>query len=233
MCKSPVLSSRQNYSFSVDNQRCEVSTPTAMRIPILISILGLALVTDGLAAGIPRRTPSKSQLDARNVYIKKRWKTRCGKKTPGNISGNKPELKPKPKPKLESSPPSITGPAPAPIIPGQEQGQEESCPDIHIFGARETTAPPGFGTASVLIDLVLNAKFPGAGSRTVTAEAIEYPAAGGTAYSASVGEGIKAVVNQTNLFAARCPRSVIIMHGYSQVCIWFFFLFWGGGSVFG
>jgi hypothetical protein len=39
-----------------------------------------------------------------------------------------------------------------------------------VFGARETTASPGYGTASVVVDLVLGA-YSGA-----TSEAIDYPA---------------------------------------------------------
>lgn len=46
----------------------------------------------------------------------------------------------------------------------------QSCPSIHIFGARETTAPAGYGTAGVVVNLILQA-FPGS-----TAEAIVYPA---------------------------------------------------------
>lgn len=85
------------------------------------------------------------------------------------------------------------------------------CPQVHVFGARETTAPPGFGSAQTLVDLVTT-RFPGA-----TAEAIDYPAAPGKQYGASVAAGVAAVVAQTAAFAARCPESVIIMHGYSQV----------------
>lgn len=93
------------------------------------------------------------------------------------------------------------------------QGQgPQACPEIHIFGARETTTPQGFGSAQTLVDLVLR-RFPGA-----TSEEIIYPAAGDDEYSRSVGAGILAVVKQTSAFAARCPRSIIIMHGYSQVC---------------
>lgn len=86
-----------------------------------------------------------------------------------------------------------------------------ACPQVHIFGARETTAPPGFGSAQTLVDLVTKA-FPG-----TTSEAIDYPAAPGKRYGASVAAGIAAVVGQTEAFAARCPDAVIIMHGYSQV----------------
>ncbi len=85
------------------------------------------------------------------------------------------------------------------------------CPAMHIFGARETTLPQGFGTTQVLIDLVQKA-FPG-----TTAEQIIYPAAGGDQYGASVATGITAVIQQLNDFQAQCPDSIVIMHGYSQV----------------
>jgi hypothetical protein len=93
----------------------------------------------------------------------------------------------------------------------------DACPDVHIIAARETTAPPGFGTAATLVDLVQKT-FPGA-----TAEAIDYPAAGGANYTQSVAAGVAAVQQQVDAFTGRCPDSVVVMHGYSQVC--FFFLF--------
>ena len=46
----------------------------------------------------------------------------------------------------------------------------QSCPEVHVFGARETTAPAGYGTSKVVVDLVLGA-YSGA-----TSEAIDYPA---------------------------------------------------------
>ena len=85
------------------------------------------------------------------------------------------------------------------------------CPDVHVIAARETTAPPGFGTSQQLVDLVLKA-LPGA-----TAEAVDYPAAGGANYSESVAAGITAVLAQLVAFSARCPETVLVMHGYSQV----------------
>jgi hypothetical protein len=91
------------------------------------------------------------------------------------------------------------------------QNQTRDCPQIHVFGARETTTPQGFGSAKTLVDLILK-RFPGARS-----EEIIYPAAGGDVYSQSVGQGVHAVIKQTSAFAAACPDSIIIMHGYSQV----------------
>ncbi len=95
---------------------------------------------------------------------------------------------------------------------GRGRGRARDCPQIQVFGARETTAPPGFGTAQDLIDLILK-RFPG-----TKTEAIDYPAIGGDDYNDSVGAGILAVVKQTAAFSAQCPNSIIIMHGYSQVC---------------
>ncbi|KAJ9606868.1 carbohydrate esterase [Cladophialophora chaetospira] len=88
----------------------------------------------------------------------------------------------------------------------------QSCPNIHIFGARETTAPAGYGSAGTFVNLILNA-YPGA-----TAEAINYPAAGGTnaAYASSVQQGTQNVANQINNFNKQCPNTKLVVVGYSQ-----------------
>src|SRR6187549_719807 len=49
----------------------------------------------------------------------------------------------------------------------------QSCPKVHVFGARETTVPQGYGTSQGLVNMVTQA-YSGA-----TAEAIVYPACGG------------------------------------------------------
>lgn len=120
---------------------------------------------------------------------------------------------------------ALPSPSPMTTLKQQQQRRQQNttitppsddCPQIHIFAARETTAPPEFGSSRTLVDLILGA-FPGPSQATV--EAIDYPAAGLTLdeYAASVTAGIAAVVDQTGAFAARCPGSVIVMHGYSQV----------------
>jgi acetylxylan esterase len=93
----------------------------------------------------------------------------------------------------------------------------QSCPAIHVFGARETTAPAGYGTAATVVNLILGA-YPGA-----TSEAIVYPACGGqsscggVAYGDSARQGTAAVASAVNSFAARCPSTQIVLVGYSQV----------------
>ena len=95
--------------------------------------------------------------------------------------------------------------------------RQSSCPGVHIFGARETTVSPGYGTAGVVVNLVLNSN-PGS-----TAEAIVYPACGGQAscggasYAQSAVAGTAAVASAVNAFNARCPNSKLVLVGYSQV----------------
>ncbi|CZT25098.1 related to acetylxylan esterase precursor [Ramularia collo-cygni] len=86
----------------------------------------------------------------------------------------------------------------------------QSCPNIHIFGARETTAPAGYGTGGEFIDLILNA-YSGA-----TAEAIDYPAQGDGLYASSVQQGTKNIASQINSFNTKCPDSKLVVVGYSQ-----------------
>ncbi|KAL2168935.1 hypothetical protein VTG60DRAFT_6705 [Thermothelomyces hinnuleus] len=94
----------------------------------------------------------------------------------------------------------------------------QSCPEVHVFGARETTAPPGYGTSQGLVNMVVQA-YPGA-----TSEAINYPACGGQAscvtrrfqYDTSARQGTQAVVSAVTSFNQRCPDTKIVLIGYSQ-----------------
>ncbi|KAJ7640165.1 putative acetyl xylan esterase [Mycena rosella] len=90
------------------------------------------------------------------------------------------------------------------------------CAQVHIFGARETTAPPGYGTAASVVSSIISA-FPGA-----TGEVINYPACGGQAscggvsYASSAVQGVAAVASQVNAFNSQCPNAVLVLVGYSQ-----------------
>ncbi|RFU72393.1 acetylxylan esterase [Trichoderma arundinaceum] len=72
--------------------------------------------------------------------------------------------------------------------------EKRQCPGIHVFGARETTVGPGYGSSATVVNLIINSH-PG-----TTAEPISYPACGGQAscggisYANSVVAGINAVV---------------------------------------
>lgn len=95
---------------------------------------------------------------------------------------------------------------------------KRQCPEIHIFGARETTVSPGYGTAGTVVNLIKGA-YPGA-----TSEAITYPACGGQSscggvqYGDSARQGTNAVASAVNSFNQRCPNTQIVLVGYSQVC---------------
>jgi acetylxylan esterase len=100
--------------------------------------------------------------------------------------------------------------------PVELEERQTSCPGVHVFGARETTVGPGYGSSSTVVNAVLNA-YPGS-----TAEAISYPACGGqsscggVSYANSANQGTAAVASAVNAFYSRCPSTQLVLVGYSQ-----------------
>lgn len=98
-------------------------------------------------------------------------------------------------------------------------GGRASCPSIHVFGARETTASAGYGSSATVVNAILSAY------SDATAEAIDYPACGGqsscgsVSYSGSVQQGIAAAASAVNDFYTQCPTTQLVLVGYSQVCM--------------
>lgn len=90
------------------------------------------------------------------------------------------------------------------------ESRQQSCPNVHVFGARETTVPQGFGSSGPVVDMIVAAN-PGA-----TKEQIFYPATGGNTYAASAQAGVVAVTNQVTNFSLQCPETQIVLVGYSQ-----------------
>ncbi|KAK3935285.1 acetylxylan esterase precursor [Diplogelasinospora grovesii] len=97
-----------------------------------------------------------------------------------------------------------------------ELEERQSCPKVHVYGARETTVPQGYGTSKGLVDMVVQA-YPGA-----TSEAIVYPACGGqsncggVSYENSASQGTQAVLKAVTDFNKKCPDTKIVLIGYSQ-----------------
>jgi acetylxylan esterase len=95
--------------------------------------------------------------------------------------------------------------------------KRQSCPSVHVFGARGTTVPPGYGLTITIVNEILSA-YPGS-----TSEAITYPACGGqsscggASYSSSVAQGIQAVASAVNAYNSKCPQTKLVLIGYSQV----------------
>ncbi len=112
---------------------------------------------------------------------------------------------------VSASPVAVTAPPESPNLDARA-----SCPPIHVFGARETTAPPGYGSSWAVVNLILSAH-PGS-----TAEAISYPACGGQSscggisYGNSALQGIYAVASAVGSFSSRCPSTKLVLVGYSQ-----------------
>jgi len=94
--------------------------------------------------------------------------------------------------------------------------ERASCPPVHVFGARETTASPGYGSSATVVNGIV------AAHSGATSEAINYPACGGgsacggVSYPNSVKQGTAAVISQVSAFANNCPNTEIVMVGYSQ-----------------
>jgi len=105
-----------------------------------------------------------------------------------------------------------------------------ACPQIHIFGARETTVSAGYGSSGTVVNSIISA-FPGA-----TSEAINYPACGGqsscggVSYAQSVIDGVNAVASQVNSFNTQCPSALLVLVGYSQGGQIFDDAYCGGGD---
>ncbi|KAH8602278.1 cutinase [Bisporella sp. PMI_857] len=99
---------------------------------------------------------------------------------------------------------------------GNDIEARQSCPGVYVFGARETTAPAGYGTSAGLVNQVVSS-YSGAQSA-----AISYPACGGQAscggvsYDNSATQGTAAVVSAVTSLNSRCPSTKIVLIGYSQ-----------------
>jgi acetylxylan esterase len=92
----------------------------------------------------------------------------------------------------------------------------QSCPGVYVFGARETTVAPGYGTSAGLVNMVVQA-YSGAQSQPIS-----YPACGGqsscggVSYDESARQGTAAVVSAVTSLNQRCPSTKIVLIGYSQ-----------------
>ncbi|KAF3762050.1 family 5 carbohydrate esterase [Cryphonectria parasitica EP155] len=110
-----------------------------------------------------------------------------------------------------------TGALASPVDNTAAAGEKrQSCPGVHVFGARETTASPGYGTAASVVSAIV------AAHSGATSEAISYPACGGQAscggisYADSVSQGTSAVVTAVSNYAKQCPSTELVLVGYSQ-----------------
>jgi acetylxylan esterase len=88
--------------------------------------------------------------------------------------------------------------------------QETSCSAVHVLAARGSGEPQGLGGQGRLITNATRT-IPG-----TTTEAVVYPAVL-SPYPPSQSAGIQAAKDQLTKYVEKCPKSKVILMGYSQV----------------
>jgi cutinase len=86
----------------------------------------------------------------------------------------------------------------------------QACPDVQVVFARGTFEPAGVGaTGQAFVDS-LTAKAPG---KTIDVYPVNYPA---SLDFAAAGQGVVDASNKVKEIAANCPKTKIVIGGYSQ-----------------
>ena len=93
----------------------------------------------------------------------------------------------------------------------------EPCPDVEVVFARGTSEPPGVGgTGQAFVDALRSQ----AGPRSVDVYAVDYQAssnfAAGVDFARTVVDGIRDAGAHIEATAANCPKTRIVLGGYSQ-----------------
>jgi cutinase len=93
----------------------------------------------------------------------------------------------------------------------------QPCPDVEVIFARGTAEPPGVGGVGQAFVDALRAQ---AGNRSVGVYPVNYPAsadfADPMAFAATVVEGIRDAGAHVQSTAATCPKTRMVLGGYSQ-----------------
>src|SRR4029077_7120365 len=101
--------------------------------------------------------------------------------------------------------------APAPVASAQP------CPDVDVVFARGTSEPPGVGGVGQAFVDALRSQ---AGGRSVDVYPVNYPASSafgsGVQFAETVIEGIRDAAGHVQATAANCPKTRIVLGGFSQ-----------------
>jgi cutinase len=93
----------------------------------------------------------------------------------------------------------------------------QPCPDVDVVFARGTAEPPGVGGVGQAFVDALRSE---AGGKSVEVYPINYPAsadfAGGIQFAATVVDGIRDAAAHVQATAANCPKTRIVLGGFSQ-----------------
>jgi cutinase len=84
------------------------------------------------------------------------------------------------------------------------------CPDVEVVFARGTSEPPGVGRVGQAFVDAVRAHAP---RRSIATYAVNYPASTNWPTAA---EGVADAANHVRDMAANCPRSTLVLGGYSQ-----------------
>jgi hypothetical protein len=93
----------------------------------------------------------------------------------------------------------------------------QPCPDVDVVFARGTSEPPGVGGVGQAFVDALRSQ---AGGKSVEVYPINYPASsdfgGGMQFAETVIEGIRDAAGHVQATAANCPKTRIVLGGFSQ-----------------
>jgi acetylxylan esterase len=90
--------------------------------------------------------------------------------------------------------------------------RDSECSPVHILFARGSLEDPGYGAQGGLLPYIERVV------QGITAEAVVYPATMAD-YPFSQNAGIEAAKRQLSKYVKSCPKSKIVLMGYSQVRI--------------
>ncbi|MFF3570536.1 cutinase family protein [Nocardia jiangxiensis] len=104
------------------------------------------------------------------------------------------------------------------VVMPARQASAVVCPDVEVVFARGTAdVPPDFGAVGVSFITALRTQIPG---RSIATYPVEYPAsadfADRLAFARTVVNGIRNTQSHIESTAANCPRTRIVLGGYSQ-----------------
>ncbi len=100
---------------------------------------------------------------------------------------------------------------------GAPPAQAQPCPDVQVVFARGTGEATGVGGVGLAFVVAVRAQ---AGGRSVDVYPVDYPAgsnfADGSAFAATVVDGIRDAADHMQAMAADCPGTRMVLGGYSQ-----------------
>lgn len=93
-----------------------------------------------------------------------------------------------------------------------EQRQTSCASGVHIIVARASNEPPGEGIIGPVASMV-EARIPGSDSEAIVYPALLLP------YMPSEDTGTTAMLSAISSYVGRCPSTMIVLMGYSQVTL--------------